>query len=165
MSISWFGSQNGRFWTHPKHTNRHGYWLTPRVNTSLGLSWYYVVMSLDTPLDRGLMVMYLPPCQSWPLVVWTPDMSPKVMILGVHYHEVSRMTWSHFTRSSTMASSRTPDLYTRDVGFEVIQVLGLCSKWTGNSTRMSLAVRLGIPDLRYIGTLGWPDKHMESGHY
>ena len=74
------------------------------------------------------------------------------------------MTWSHFSRSYRMASSRTPDLYTRDVGFEVIQVLGLCSKWTGNSTRMSLAVRLGIPDLRYIGTLGWPDKHMESGH-
>ena len=29
---------------------------------------------------------------------------------------------------------------------------------------MSLVVRLGIPDLRYIGTHGWPEKDMKSGY-
>ena len=91
MSISWFGSENGPFWIPSKHTDRHEYWLAPRVITSLGLSWYSVGMSLDTPLDCGLMVAYLPTCQSCPLVVWTLRMSPKVVILVGPYSRGLKM--------------------------------------------------------------------------
>ena len=81
MSISWLGPKMVHFGHSPQHTYRHGYWLSPRVITSSGLSWSSVGMSLDAPLDCGLVVAYFPTCRSWSLGVWTLKVSPKVVIL------------------------------------------------------------------------------------